>query len=135
MKSIKGRPILDRAPSFVWALITVFISLFLLFFLGEFALVPLLSETQAMSGAYLMYSLILGISGFIICRHNPKSVWYVVLIINVFTILTVIGEYRTILGLLGIYNGIAFLSSVIGCIWGARKGKVPVRIVDVQTKV
>lgn len=128
MKSTEKKPFLDRASSFVWALIMAFAALILFFLLVELVLAPLLGMQLGETVGYLLYGLVLGISGFIICKHNPKSVWYVILILNIFTFLTVIGEYRTIVGTLGILNGIALLFSIIGAILGARTGKKQLRL-------
>lgn len=128
MKSTEKKPLLDRASSFVWALIVTFVALILLFLLVELVLAPLLGMQLGETVGYLTYGLILGLSGFIICKHNPKSVWYVILVLNIFTFLTVIGEYRTIIGALGLLNGIAFLLTIIGCVLGARTGKKQLKL-------
>lgn len=128
MKSTEKKPFLDRASSFVWALMVAFTALILFFLLVELVLAPLLGMQLGEIVGYLLYGLMLGISGFIICKHDPKSVWYVILVLNIFTLLTVLGEYRTIAGTLGILNGIALLLSIIGVVLGARTGKKQLKL-------
>lgn len=128
MKSTEKKPFLDRASSFVWALIGAFVALILFFLLVELVFAPLLGMQLGETVGYLIYGLMLGILGFIICKHDPKSVWYVILVLNIFTFLTVIGEYRTIVGVLGILNGIALLLSIIGGVLGTRAGRKQLRL-------
>jgi hypothetical protein len=123
MKSTTKRPFLDRASSIVWAVITAVFSIILLFFLGEVGFAFLFGETLAEPLAFIIYGLILGISSFIICRHNPKSLWYVLIILNIFNFLSLIGEYRSIIGTIVNYVTLAILLSMLGGLWGANKVK------------
>lgn len=133
MKSTARKPLLDRASSVVWAIIAAIVAILLLFFLGEVGFIFLFGAKLGEPLAYITYGLFLGISSFIICRHNPKSVWYVVLVLNIFSILSLIGEYRSIMGIIISYMMLAIFLSILGGLWGARRGENKLKISTLQT--
>jgi len=101
-------------PSWLSALILAFISFILLFILAY----PL-GETVG----YLMYSALIVIGSFMICRRNPGSVWYVPVLANVFGIIAAIGEenFYWMSGLMIILSS-GFILSTIAAILGSRIG-------------
>jgi hypothetical protein len=135
MKSTTKRPFLDRASSIVWAVIAAAFSIILLFFLGEAGFAFLFGSKLGEPLAFIIYGLILGISSFIICRHNPKSLWYVLIILNILNVLSLIGEYRNIIGTIVNYMTLAILLSIIGGFWGANKGKKELVVNELQANI
>lgn len=135
MKSTTKRPFLDRASSIVWAVTATIFSIVLLFFLAEVGFAFLFGEKLGEPLSFVIYSLILGISSFIICRHNPKSLWYVLIILNIFNVLSLIGEYRSIIGTIVNYMTLAIFLSMFGGLWGANKGKKQLEVNQLQAKI
>jgi uncharacterized membrane protein len=120
MRSTKNTVPLDQSRSILWAILAVVVAIILLFFIGEGGLNFLLGKKLGEALSMILYVLILGGSSFLICRRYTKSVWYVVLILNLFSILSIIGEYPNLT--IVTYNGLAILLSIAGGIWGARTG-------------
>lgn len=120
MRSTKNTAHLDQSRSILWAILAAVVAIILLFFIGEGGLNFLFGKKLGEALSMILYVLILGGSSFLICRRYTKSVWYVVLILNLFSILSIIGEYPNLT--IVTYNGLAILLSIIGGLWGAKKG-------------
>ncbi|NNF35484.1 MAG: hypothetical protein HKN68_15350 [Saprospiraceae bacterium] len=101
-------------PSWIKALILAFISFIVLFVLGY----PL-GETVG----YLVYTVIIIAGSYWICKKNPRSVWYVPILANVFGIVAAIGEenFYWISSLMIILCG-GFILSILASILGSRIG-------------
>ena len=121
MTTKSGKSFLATTPSALLALITFFVSLFLLFGIGE-GIGGEIGENLA----YILSDLVIAICCYIIIKHNPRSFWYVPVICNLIGIIAAIGEHNFWITTMWIYNVSGWVISVIASIIGARNGrKVP----------
>jgi len=110
-------------PSWGLSLIIAFSSLILVIFLASILGSILKNEEFAEMIAYIIFDIIIAIASFIICRNNPKSIWYVPIIINAVGIISAIVEptfWKTSLWML-MCGG--WVLSLIGSITGAMLGR------------
>lgn len=117
MKNNKSKSILEELPAWVSALIAMVIVFFVAMAVPE-------QVTDSATGevvAYFVWGLLNAICCFFIVRQNPKSFWYVPLIINAYFILPVIFEHNELKDWI-FYCGTIVLSIVVSII-GARIGK------------
>ncbi len=112
-------------PSWGLALLTAFVSIILLILIASL-LGPILPIDKNLSEdiGYIIYGIIVAIACFFICKHNPKSVWYVPIIANIFGIFAAIVEpnfWITYLWIL-ICGGwvLSIIASILGRVVGQR---------------
>ncbi len=111
-------------PSWGLSLITALSSLFVLFFLATL-LDSLLKNNEDINEwiAYIIYDIIIAIACFFICRHNPKSIWYVPILCNTAGIIAAIIEPNFWITFLWIVVCGGWVLSLLGAISGAIVGK------------
>lgn len=73
--------------------------------------------------SYIIYGLIIALACFLICRNDPKSIWYVPLLSNVGGIIAAIVEPGFWVTPLWIYISSSWILSLIGSIFGTIAGK------------
>ena len=102
-------------PSWALSLMAAVLSFILLFLVAH----PFGEIT-----GYIIYIIVIVIACFFICMKNPKSVWYVPFICNIFGIMVAFGEenFYWISTLLIIICG-GWVLSFIGAIVGAKIGQ------------
>ena len=88
----KKKSFFSRTPSWVLSLITAFLSVFVLMFLASILSDVAKSGDIGESIAYISYGILIAIGCFFICRHNPKSIWYVPILCNIFGIISAVVE-------------------------------------------
>jgi len=110
--------------SWVLALLTAFLSPFFSFFFTEL-LGPILTIDKDISEviAYILLGIIIAAACYFICRHNPKSVWYVPIIANIPGIIAAIVEPNFWITYLWILICGGWVLSVIAAIIGAKLGQ------------
>jgi hypothetical protein len=112
-------------PSWVLALLTMFLALFVLMFVGSFVaeIFNIPDESPAEWVFYMLYNLIIAGGGYLICRHNPKSVWYVPVLSNLIGIYSAIDEPNFWISSLWIVICGGWILTIIASIMGAMKGR------------
>ena len=124
METKEKRHFFSKIPSWGLSLITAFISFILLFFLADLlSLIPIIGKNLSEVIAYISYIIMIAIACFYICRHNPKSVWYVPILCNIFGIITAIVEPTFWITSLWIIICSGWVLSLIGAISGAMVGQ------------
>ncbi len=118
MKSNGRKSFLASIPSWALALIAMFLIFIVLMVIGESVKAETVAEEVLF---YLIWGIVNAVCCFFIVRQNPKSVWYVPLIINSIFIIPAIAEPMKLSDWIGI-GGILVLS-FIGSIVGARMGR------------
>ena len=115
MKTNGKKSFLAGIPSWALALITAFLSFFLLF---------LIAYPFGEVIGYISYDIVIVISCFFICKMNPNSIWYVPFICNIVGIMAAFGEenFYWISTLWIIICG-GWLLSLIASIIGAQIGR------------
>lgn len=111
-------------PAWVLALLTMFLAFGVLMIVGEIVLAVFkISESDAGDLVfYLLYNLIIAGGCFIICKHNPRSIWYVPVICNIAGILSAIIEPNFWTGALWMVICGGWVLSVIASIAGVKSG-------------
>ncbi len=111
-------------PGWGLALLTMLLALTFMMFVGSFIaqLFKISDESPAVVLFYIFYILIIAGGCYIICRHNPKSIWYVPVLTNLFGIISSIYEPNFWIGSLWIVVVGGWVVSIIASIWGARTG-------------
>jgi len=109
------RSLLAGISSLALAVITLFISFFLLF---------LIAYPFGEVLGYISYDIVIIIACFFICKKNPHSIWYVPIICNIVGVIAAFGEenFYWISTLWIIICG-GWLLSLIASIIGAQIGK------------
>ena len=80
-------------PSWGLALLAGFLSfIFLFIFAALLGSILPIDEDISEGIAYVLLGIIIAASCYFICKHNPKSVWYVPIIANIFGIFAAIVE-------------------------------------------
>ena len=92
MGTMNEKSFVSRIPSWILALITAFLSIVILLFLAN-----ILSDVVKLgdigeSIAYISYGILIAVACYFICRQNPKSIWYVTILCNIFGIISAIVE-------------------------------------------
>ncbi len=120
----KEQKLFWELPSWGLSLITALLSLIVLFFFAAL-LGSLLKNSEDVSEwvAYIIYDIIIAIACFFICRHNPKSIWYVPILCNTVGILAAIVEPNFWITFLWIVVCGGWVLSLVGAISGAIVGK------------
>ena len=116
-KSLFGIP--SWGLSLLTALLSVIILLFLASLLGS---ISKIDENISEGIAYIIYDIIIAIACFFICRHNPKSIWYVPILCNTMGIISAIVEPNFWITSLWIVICGGWVLSLIGAISGAMVG-------------
>ena len=111
-------------PSWGLSLITAALSLVFLFLLAALlSLIPKMGEDIGELIAYVSYDVLIATSCFFICRHNPKSIWYVPILCNTMGIISAIVEPNFWITSLWIVICGGWILSLIGAISGAFIGR------------
>jgi peptidoglycan/LPS O-acetylase OafA/YrhL len=118
MKSDRKKSFLGSIPSWALALIAMFLIFVVLMVIGESVKAENVAEELLL---YFIWGIVNAVCCFFIVRQNPKSIWYVPLIINVIFIIPAIVEPMKLSDWIGVC-GILVLS-FIGSIIGARMGR------------
>lgn len=120
MKSTGRKSFLAGIPSWALALIAMVLIFIVLMALGE----SIKADTVAKEVlVYIIWGIVNAVCCFFIVRQNPKSVWYVPLIINVIFIIPAFVEpmkasdWIAICGILAL----SLIASIIGARMGRRK--------------
>jgi len=110
-------------PSWGSALLTAFLSLiFLLFFASLLGSISQIDKNISEGIAYIVFNILVAAACFFICKHNPKSVWYVPIICNAVGILSAIVEPNFWITDLWIFICSGWVLSIIGATIGAVVG-------------
>ena len=72
--------------------------------------------------SYLIYGIIITIACFYICRNDPKSIWYVLILVNAAGIISAIVEPNFWVTSIWIYMSIGWVMSIIAGILGSLAG-------------
>ena len=120
----KEKSFIFRIPSWGLALLAAFFTVILLIILG-FLVGPLLqfNEIIAEGSPYVGYAIIISIACFYICKHNPKSLWYVPILCNPFGIISALIEPNFWTTAIWIFVCGGWVLSLIGAISGAMVGR------------
>ena len=111
-------------PSWGLSLLTALLSTIILFSLASLLpYITKISENITEGIAYIIYDIIIAIACFFICRHNPKSIWYVPILCNTVGIITAIVEPNFWITALWIFICGGWVLSLIGAISGTMVGK------------
>ena len=123
-KEMKNKPkYLFGIPSWLLAILTSIIALILLIvFAGLLGTVNGLDKDVSEGISYLIYGIIITIACFYICRNDPQSIWYVLIIVNAAGIISAIFEPNFWVTDLWIYILIGWVLSVIASIIGGVVG-------------
>ena len=107
-------------PSWGLGLLTAFVSLIFLFFFSALlgSILPI-DKNISESIAYIIFGIIVAAACYFICKHNPKSIWYVPIICNAVGILSAIIEPNFWRTDLWIFIGSGWVLSIIGATIGA----------------
>lgn len=111
-------------PSWGLSLLTAFVSLiFLFFFSALLGAIPKIDKNISEGIVYMVFNIIIAIACFFICKHNPKSVWYVPIICNTAGIIAAIVEPNFWITNLWIFICGGWVLSVIAAIIGRVVGR------------
>ena len=112
-------------PSWVLSIATAILSFIVLsIFAGVLNSVIGIDKDISEGISYIIYGLIIALACFFICRNDPKSIWYVPLLINVGGIIAALVEPSFWVTPLWIYISISWVLSLIGSVIGAFTGKL-----------
>ena len=124
METKEKKSFFSQIPSWGLSLITAFLSLiFLLILSSLLSSIPKIGENMNEGIAYISYDIIIAIACFFICRHNPKSIWYVPILCNTMGIISAIVEPNFWITSLWIVMCGGWVLSLIGAISGAMVGR------------
>jgi len=111
-------------PSWVSSILVAIVSLILLIIFSSVLNSVIGIEKNISEGiSYIIYGLIIGFACFFICKNDPKSIWYIPLLINVGGIIAAIAEPSFWITPLWIYISVGWILSLIGSIIGSIAGK------------
>lgn len=122
MKAKEQKPLLG-IPSWGLSLIVAFLSLIFLIFLASL-LGSILknNENLGIGIAYIVYGILIATACFLICRNNPKSIWYVPILCNTSGIISALVEPNFWITSLWIVICGGWILSLIGAIGGSIVG-------------
>ncbi len=124
MNSKKKKTFLSQLPAYVWAIITAFAAIILLFFLAYgLGAIAFISEDAGEFAGYIFYDLFIAVACFLICKQYPKSLWYVLVISNIMGIISAIVEPNFWISGLWILFCSGWVLSFTTGVWGAVIGK------------
>ena len=122
----KEKKYLFGIPSWGLSLLTALLSTIILIFvaslLGYIGPKMRIDENIGEGIAYIICDIIIAIACFFICRHNPKSIWYVPILCNTMGIISAIVEPNFWITSLWIVICGGWVLSLIGAISGAMVG-------------
>ncbi len=120
----KKQKLLFGLPSWGLALLAGFLSFFLLFFFAALlgSILPI-DKDIGEEIAYVLLGIIIAAACYFICKNNPKSVWYVPIIANIFGIFAAIVEPNFWITDLWILICSGWILSVVTAIIGAKRGQ------------
>ena len=124
MKTNKRKSFLTGIPSWGLALLTMFLAFVVLMIVGDI-LTAIFKIPESDIGDlvfYILYNLIIAGGCFYICRHNPRSIWYVPLLCNIIGIMSAIIESNFWISSLWIVICSGWVLSIIASLIGARLG-------------
>lgn len=125
MKKKMRRDFLKGVPVWLQALMLAMVALLLLFILAGIAgMITVFSADYGEQAGYLFHAVFIAAGCFYICRRHPKSLWYVLLIANVFVFVSAIIEPTFWTTSLWIFLGCSLPLSVIAAFFGAQKAKL-----------
>ena len=111
-------------PSWGLSLLTALLSVVILFILAALlGSISKIDDNISEGIAYIIYDIIIAIACFFICRHNPKSIWYVPILCNTMGIISAIVEPNFWITSLWIVICGGWVLSLIGASSGAMVGK------------
>ncbi len=111
-------------PSWGLSLLTAILSLIILFFLASLlGSIPIINKDFSEGIAYITYDILVAIACFFICKHDPKSIWYVPILCNTMGIISAIIEPNFWITSLWIVICSGWVLSLIGAISGAVVGR------------
>ena len=111
-------------PSWGLSLLTAILSLIILFLLASLlGSIPIVNEDFSEGIAYITYDILVAIACFFICKHDPKSIWYVPILCNTMGIISAIIEPNFWITSLWIVICSGWVLSLIGAISGAVVGR------------
>jgi hypothetical protein len=115
---------LPGLPSWLLALLTAFVFSILLIVIASLlgSILPI-DENIGEGIAYVLYGMAIAAACFFICKHDPKSVWYVPIIANISGILSAVVEPSFWVTDLWILIGIGWILSIIAAIVGSVLGQ------------
>ena len=123
MKAKEQKPLFG-IPSWGLSILTAFSTLiFLLFFTSLLISILKTSEDISQGIGYIIYDILIAIACFFICKHDPKSVWYVPILCNTMGIISALVEPNFWISSLWIVMCGGWGLSLIGAISGAKVGK------------
>jgi hypothetical protein len=122
MKSDKLKSLLTGVPSWVLALISMFITAIVMMAISEICYVC----------GYTTLAVLIPIACFRICWNDPKSVWYIPLLCNTLSLLPVFGDEGIWPASVWIIFCSGWILSVMMAITGARLGKSATISDDIQ---
>ncbi len=113
MRTNKRKSIIAGVPGWALSLVTVFLTA------GLLNMINGIGETPS----YIIYAVLITGACFVICRNEPKSVWYVPILCNIFSFLMPVLDNTFWTTSMGIIISSGVVLSVIAAILGARIGK------------
>lgn len=120
----KEKKSLFGIPSWGLSLLTALLSTIILPFVASLLAYRMRIPENISEGiAYIIYDIIIVIACFFICRHNPKSIWYVPILCNTTGIIAAIVEPNFWITSLWIFICGGWVLSLIGAISGTMVGK------------
>jgi hypothetical protein len=120
----KEQKYLFGIPSWGLSLLTALLSGIALFILAALLGSNLKIDENISEGiAYISYDILIALACFFICRHDPKSIWYVPILSNTIGIIAAIVEPNFWITFLWIVICSGWVLSLIGAISGAIVGK------------
>ena len=120
----KEKKFLFGIPSWGLSLLTAVISLIFVIFLASLlGSIPTIDKGYSEGIAYIIFDIIIAIACFFICRHNPKSIWYVPILCNTGGIISAIVEPNFWITAMWIFTCGGWVLSIIGAISGAIIGR------------
>jgi hypothetical protein len=111
-------------PSWGLALLAAIVfSIFLIVIASLVGSILPIDENIGEGIAYSLYGVAIAVACFFICKHNPKSVWYVPIIANILGILSAIVEPSFWISDLWILIGFGWILSIVASIIGRIVGQ------------
>ncbi len=120
---IKEKKSLLGFPSWGLSLIIAFASFIFVIILASLLRSILNNENLGDGIAYISYDIFIALACFLICRNNPKSIWYVPILCNTMGIISALVEPNFWISPLWIVISGGWVLSLIGTISGAIVGK------------
>lgn len=113
MRTNQRKSILTGVPSWALSLVTLFFTAVLLNLINDIGEIP----------SYLIYTVLIIVACFFICRNDPRSAWYVPILCNIFSFLMPLLDNAFWTTSMGIIISSGVVLSVIASIYGAKMGR------------